>query len=99
MPAKRAAPVVKGKSLKSSSVAVAERTTSGAVPPVAVKIFWADVARLVPVATPKTGVVKVGEVANTKAPVPISSVTRPARTPDAKVFKSSAGSSLFLVMT
>ena len=53
-------------------MAVADRATTGAVPAVAVKIFWAEVARLVPVATPKTGVTKVGEVANTKAPDPVS---------------------------
>ena len=39
IPAKRPTPPAKGRSLKSSSVAVAERATSGAVPAVAEKIF------------------------------------------------------------
>ena len=66
MPANLPAPPAKGKSRKSSSVAVAERRIKGAVPAVAVKMFWAEVASEVPVAAPKTGVTKVGEVEKTK---------------------------------
>jgi len=39
------------------------------------KIFCAEVAKEVPVATPKTGVTRVGVLAKTKAPLPVSSVT------------------------
>ena len=78
MPANLPAPVVNGNSLKSSSVAVAERRTRGAVPPAAVKMFWAEVAREVPVATPSTGVTRVGVLAKTKAPLPVSSEITPS---------------------
>ena len=37
---------------------------------------------LVAAATPKTGVTKVGEVANTKAPEPVSSLITPANCAD-----------------
>src|SRR3990167_6022577 len=50
----------------SSSVAVAERRMSGTEPAVWVKMFWAEVAREVPVAAPRTGVIKVGEVEKTR---------------------------------
>src|SRR3989338_7445129 len=64
----------------SSSVAVAERRIKGAVPAVWVKMFWAEVAREVPVATPKTGVTKVGEVENTRL-VDVVPVVPPAVKP------------------
>ncbi len=73
IPANRPAPPAKGRTLISSSVAVAERKTVGAVPDAAVKMFWADVARLVPVAAPRTGETNVGVFAKTNAPVPVSS--------------------------
>ena len=79
IPAKRAVPPACGKNWISSSVEVAERIITGLVPDVAVKMFCAEVAREVPVATPRTGVVRVGEVANTKLPVPVVPVTEAAR--------------------
>jgi len=90
IPAKRPTPPLKGRSLKSSSVAVAERRTKGAVPPAAVKMFWAEVAMLVAVATPKAGVVKVGEVAKTRSPDPVSSVTAEIRLADEGVARKVA---------
>ena len=45
---------------------MAERRMSGTEPAVWVKMFWAEVAREVPVAAPRTGVIKVGEVEKTK---------------------------------
>ena len=51
---------------------VAERTITGAVAAVAVKMFWAEVTREVPVAIPITGVVKVGLTCITNVvPVPV----------------------------
>ena len=56
----------------SSSLAVAERMIKGWVPDAAVKMFWAEVAREVPVAIPITGVVKVGLTCITNVvPVPV----------------------------
>ena len=40
-------------------------------------MFWAEVAREVPVAAPRTGVTKVGEVAKTSAPEPVSLLITP----------------------
>lgn len=82
IPANLPAPPVKGRRLMSSSVAVAERRIKGAVPPVAVKMFWAEVAREVAVATPRAGVVKEGEVPKTRAPLPVSSEMTPSNWAD-----------------
>ena len=62
IPAKRPDPPSNGRNIRSSSLAVADRIMRGAVLPVAVKMFCAEVARDVPVATPILGVVRVGEV-------------------------------------
>ena len=66
IPANLPTPPAWGKRYMSSSVAVAERRIKGAVAAVAVKMFWAEVAREVPVAAPRTGVTKVGLVEKTK---------------------------------
>ena len=79
---KRPTPPANGSNRISSSVAVVERATTGAVAATAEKIFCAEVARLVPVATPMTGVPKVGEVAKTTTPVPVSSEITPANWAD-----------------
>ena len=85
MPANLPAPPAWGSKRMSSSVEVAERATNGAVPAVAEKMFWAEVAKLVPVATPKTGVVKVGLVANTRRPEPVSSSMMAASSLEASI--------------
>ena len=72
IPANLPAPPAKGRNWMSSSVAVAERRMSGTEPAVWVKMFWAEVAKEVPVAAPRTGVTRVGLVANTRAPLPVS---------------------------
>ena len=58
---------------------VVEVTTKGAVPMATVEVNWPETLKLVPVAAPITGVTKVGEVANTTEPVPVSSVIAPAK--------------------
>ena len=58
---------------------VVEVTTNGAVPVATVEVNWPDTLKLVPVATPNTGVTKVGDVAKTTEPVPVSSVIAPAK--------------------
>src|SRR3990167_7742102 len=78
MPANLPAPPAKGRNWMSSSVAVAERRMSGTEPAVWVKMFWAEVAREVPVAAPRTGVTRVGVSAKTKAPDPVSSEITPS---------------------
>ena len=72
VPANRPTPPAYGRNVRSSSVLVAERTTTGSVPAVAVKMFCADVASDVPVATPISGVTSVGDVLITNvSPVPV----------------------------
>src|ERR1017187_6613729 len=53
---------------------VVEVTTRGAVPVAMVEVNCPVTLKLVPVAAPITGVTRVGEVANTATPVPVSSV-------------------------
>ena len=72
VPANRPTPPAYGRNIRSSSVLVAERTTTGSVPDVAVNTFCADVASDVPVATPISGVTSVGDVLITNvSPVPV----------------------------
>jgi hypothetical protein len=61
------------------ATSVVDVTARGAVPVATVEVSCPDTERLVPVAAPITGVVSVGDVAKTSAPVPVSSVTAAIR--------------------
>ena len=64
---------------------VVEFTTIGAVPVATVEVNEPVTLRLVPVAAPITGVTRVGEVANTATPEPVSSLTAPNKLAEVKV--------------
>jgi hypothetical protein len=51
---------------------VVDVTTNGGKPVAKVEVNCPVTFKLVPVATPRTGVTRVGEVANTRAPEPVS---------------------------
>ena len=61
---------------------VVDVTTNGAVPVATVEVNEPVRLRLVPVAAPITGVTRVGEVAKTATPVPVSSEITPANSAD-----------------
>ena len=53
---------------------VVEVITKGAIPVATVEVNCPETLKLVPVASPKTGVIKVGEVASTTLPFPVEVV-------------------------
>ena len=65
------------------ATSVVDVTTNGAVPIAAVEFSWPLTVKLVPVAAPILGVVKIGEIALTTLPVPIVGISSTTPAPDA----------------